>query len=123
MGVAAGGDLTNKYPWSEKWDLDRANTDESGLNRTTAVGLYPQGASLVKAFDMSGNVLEWCLNEYENSLMVDATGYSRRALRGGSRYDFWLVVRCAFRGVNDPDFRDDTIGFRLLCSSPHLLNH
>ena len=121
--AATGGDPTNKYPWGGKWDSDRANTDESGLNRTTAVGLYPQGASPVEAFDMSGNVLEWCLNEYENPRMVEVTGDSRRALHGGSWYDFWLVARCAFRGVNNPDFRDDTIGFRLLCSSPHLLNH
>lgn len=121
--AATGGDPTNKYPWGRKWDSDRANTDESGLSRTTAVGLYPHGTSPVEAFDMSGNILEWCLNEYENPRMVEVTGDSDRALRGGSWYDFWLVARCAFRGVNDPDFRDDTIGFRLMCSSSHLLNH
>ena len=49
--AATGGDPTNKYPWGGKWDSDRANTDESGLSRATAVGLYPQGASLVGAFD------------------------------------------------------------------------
>jgi len=30
-------------------------------NRTTAVGLFPQGNSLQQVSDLAGNVWEWCL--------------------------------------------------------------
>jgi len=59
--AATGGDPANVYPWGEKWEKNRANTYESELNRSTAVGLYPQGASPVGALDMSGNLWEWSL--------------------------------------------------------------
>jgi formylglycine-generating enzyme required for sulfatase activity len=54
--AATGGDPTNVYPWRLDWNSTYANTYESGLGRTTAVGLYPQGASPIGALDMSGNV-------------------------------------------------------------------
>jgi hypothetical protein len=43
--AATGGKLERKYPWSGDWDSSCANTYESELSRSTAVGLYPQGAS------------------------------------------------------------------------------
>jgi hypothetical protein len=43
--AATGGIPENEYPWGSKWLPLRANTYESELNRSTAVGLYPQGAS------------------------------------------------------------------------------
>ncbi|OAI48271.1 hypothetical protein AYO44_07515 [Planctomycetaceae bacterium SCGC AG-212-F19] len=46
------------YPWGV-WEPDRANTSESRLSRTTAVGMYPRGACECGALDMSGNVWEW----------------------------------------------------------------
>jgi formylglycine-generating enzyme required for sulfatase activity len=43
--AATGGDPARIYPWGREWDPEHepwaANTLESGLNRTTAVGLYP----------------------------------------------------------------------------------
>ena len=47
--AATGGDRARAYPWGHDWnptrDPWRANTYESGLFRSTAVGLYPLGAS------------------------------------------------------------------------------
>ena len=83
--AATGGDPANEYPWGPEWDSNKANTLESGLSRTTAVGMYPQGAiQPVRALDMSGNVREWCLNEYENPKRVEVSGEQSRAVRGGS---------------------------------------
>lgn len=47
------------YPWGTEWAPGHANTAESRLSRTTAVGMYPQGAAECGACDMSGNVWEW----------------------------------------------------------------
>jgi formylglycine-generating enzyme required for sulfatase activity len=82
--AATAGDDTRVYPWGPEWDPGRANTEGSGLNGSTAVGMYPQGASPVGALDLSGGVWEWCLNEYENPEHVELTGESPRVVRGGS---------------------------------------
>jgi formylglycine-generating enzyme required for sulfatase activity len=116
--AATGGDAANAYPWGESWDSDRANTFESGLNRTTAVGLYSHGASPAGALDMSGNEWEWCLNEYENPKRVELTGDSRRSVRGGSWLDYRVFARCAVRYGSLPDDRYYNFGFRVCCASP-----
>ncbi|UCF90766.1 MAG: SUMF1/EgtB/PvdO family nonheme iron enzyme [Desulfobacterales bacterium] len=41
--AATGGNPANEYPWGAEWDSGRTNTYESGLNRSTAVGMYPHG--------------------------------------------------------------------------------
>ena len=33
------------YPWENDFDETRANTGKSGLNQTTAVGIFPDGAN------------------------------------------------------------------------------
>jgi formylglycine-generating enzyme required for sulfatase activity len=85
--AATGGDPDREYPWGADWDPAYANTWESHLDRTTAVGLYPQGASSVGALDMSGNVWEWCLNELDRPQRIGLSGKARRVVRGGS----WLT--------------------------------
>jgi formylglycine-generating enzyme required for sulfatase activity len=117
--AATGGDPNNKYPWGAEWDSDRTNTYGSTLSRTTAVGLYPKGMSPVGALDISGNVLEWCLNEQEKPDRIDVTGDVDRAVRGGSWYDSPEFAHCSFRSYYfGADSRSDFIGFRLFCWSP-----
>ena len=82
--AATGGDPAREYPWGADWRPEYTNTLESGLGRTTAVGLYPQGASPVGALDMSGNVWEWCLNEHDHPQRTGLSGTARRVVRGGS---------------------------------------
>ena len=40
--AATGGNPGNEYPWGPAWVDGCANTDESRLSRTTAVGMYPR---------------------------------------------------------------------------------
>jgi formylglycine-generating enzyme required for sulfatase activity len=55
------------------------------LEQTTAVGVYPQGASSEGVLDLVGNVWEWCLNKYERPDQVEAdTSGDSRVARGGS---------------------------------------
>jgi hypothetical protein len=114
--AATGGNPAKEYPWESNWDNGtRCNTYESGLSRTIAVGMYPRVAAHVGALDMSGNVFEWCLNEYESATNMDVSGDARRVVRGGSWYNKQDYARAAYRGRFNPDFRDNHVGFRLVC--------
>lgn len=113
--AATGGQPQNSYPWGPKWEEGRANTSESRLGRTTAVGMYPQGESAQDAADLAGNVWEWCVNKFEEKGKGDAVG---RVLRGGSWDDTRDFARASSRGVFVPDLRSRLIGLRVVCVSP-----
>ena len=82
------------------------------------MGLYPQGASPVGALDMSGNVWEWCLNEYGKPKRVKMNGEGKRVVRGGSWINYRDSARTTARFLDLPLDRDLVVGFRLRCSSP-----
>ena len=107
--AATGGDPQREYPWPGGWDASRCNSYESRLNRTTAVGMYPQGVTEQGVLDMAGNVWEWCLNTYENpeqqeSVRIDKSG-GVRVLRGGSWNYLPVSLRASARGGNCADAR------------------
>lgn len=110
--AAMGGDPQREYPWKGGWDGSLCNSSESRLNRTTAVGMYPPGATQQGVLDMAGNVWEWCLNTYDEQDDSITTG-GQRVFRGGSWYFEPENLRVSFRfGVN-ADGRDGNVGFRL----------
>jgi formylglycine-generating enzyme required for sulfatase activity len=122
---AARGTDGRAFPWCEDYLAGHANVNEKGnkegpayLKQTTSVGLYPQGASPYGVADLTGNVWEWCLNEYDNPEKTDPGGNADRVLRGGSWGDNPVNARASFRLGFDPDGRLNSIGFRVLCSSP-----
>ncbi len=45
--AATGGDAEREYPWKGGWEAAFCNSIESRLNPTTAVGVYPTGATQV----------------------------------------------------------------------------
>ena len=112
--AATGCDAQREYPWGE-WKQGSCNSVESGLERTSAVGLYPQGTWLDGPLDMAGNVWEWCLNKYDTPKdnQIDRSGVYR-VLRGGSWGSFRDVCRAGSRFSRDPGYRNDAVGFRLL---------
>ena len=80
------------------------------------MGLYPSGKSKQNVMDLSGNVWEWCLNQYDQPKQTKVGGEARRVLRGGSWFYDQGLARCAYRSYGgDPDHRDDNVGFRLVC--------
>ena len=120
---AARGADGREFPWGE-FAPGHANIDERWggegthyLGFTSAVGIYPQGASPCGALDMAGNVWEWCLNRYDKPMETDPGSDARRVVRGGSWYGGREDARCAFRHGNPPGFRF-YLGFRVLCVSP-----
>jgi formylglycine-generating enzyme required for sulfatase activity len=106
------------YPWGPEWRDGLANTYESGIGRTTAVGMHPGGRSLQGVYDLAGNVWEWCRNQYENPGDTDPGGDGSRVLRGGSWNDGRDSARAGNRDDYHPDGRVDDLGFRVVCSSP-----
>jgi formylglycine-generating enzyme required for sulfatase activity len=116
--AATGGDAPNNYPWGPDWDGARCNSDESGLRRTTSVGVYPSGATTEGVLDMAGNVWEWCMNKYEqpdtgNALGIDSDKRGQRVIRGGSWSNNPELLRASNRNWVNADSRYDDIGFRL----------
>ncbi len=116
--AATGGQPENKFPWGVEWEDGRAHTKHNQLNRSMAVGMYPQGASLDGLFDMSGNVWEWCLNPYEEPEDLSLDGTERRVLRGGSWYHWGSYAHTDMRSRYYPDHRYNAGGFRVACARP-----
>ena len=111
--AATGGDASNIYPWGPEWEAARCNSTESDLRRTTAVGVYPKGATRQGVLDMAGHVWEWCQNKYENpdapSAMDESGG--RRVGRGGSWDSVPETLRSSNRDSAPPTAGATTLGF------------
>jgi hypothetical protein len=114
-----------EYPWGDGYRVGHANVDETSRKdgphnqgQTTAVGLYPQGASPSGLLDCAGNVWEWCLNKYADPDDTGPSGDAGRSLRGGSWGSDPASARAVLRNRNFPGVRLDAVGFRLVCASP-----
>lgn len=111
-----------EYPWGDGYRVGYANLDEEAYGvgpyfmfRTTAVGLYPQGASLFGILDMTGTIWEWCLNDYRNPNVV--FGYSNgknKVLRGGSFDHNQSFASSSYRLLNAPNRGLNFFGLRLV---------
>ena len=93
------------YPWRGPFAESLANTSEGGLGHTSAVGSYPGGHTSGGAWDMAGNVYEWCASRHQAS----AGG---RVLRGGAFSLSARYARSAYRGDAHPSYRFFDVGFR-----------
>lgn len=102
---AARGTDGRKYPWGNEWDEKLCNSIKSGIEMTSPVDRYLEGASPYGCHNMAGNVWEWTgsLNSKRSKKYV---------FRGGS----WTYVenfcRCARRFILKPDSTYHDLGFR-----------
>ena len=114
---AARGTDGRLYPYGNEFDSARANTSFD-IGKTTAVGIFPNGQSPYGVMDMSGNVWEWCLNEYEkptgDATRIDLRNSNNRPLRGGSWYFNRDFARAVFRYDSSPSLHNFVIGFRVV---------
>lgn len=100
---AARGDDGRSYPWGNFYARKCANTSETQLGTTSAVGCFPQGKSPYGCLDMCGNVSEW------------VKGRSNR--RGGSFSNASKSGRCGSRANASPENAFINAGFRVVVSS------
>ncbi len=129
---AARDSDSRTYPWGEQITSDHANYDETGVNTTSVVGIFPKGAGPNGVLDMSGNVWEWTRNLWGEDWQkprynypyqatddredLDASANVLRVLRGGAFFSVAGSVRCALRGRRDPYGRYRGFGFRIVAS-------
>jgi sulfatase modifying factor 1 len=121
---AARGPQGLIYPWGWDWNDQRCrNSTNKGSEQTATAWSYPGGASGTGAYNQSGNVFELCADWYMGEYYTQSPkenprgpdGGANRVLRGGS----WRNVdasdfRGAIRGRDDPAYRYDFQGFRLV---------
>jgi formylglycine-generating enzyme required for sulfatase activity len=84
------------------------------LQKSSAVGMYPQGASHYGVLDMGGNLWEWCLNEYERPDHSQEEGDATRVVRGGSWTFNDALAAASFRDGDSLDQRADNVGVRVV---------
>ena len=131
VGTEASGELRDNpdakrlYPWGNEFDLNHANTKESGVGATSAVGCFPAGANPYGVQDIAGNVWEWTRSLYEaypyeptdgREALAAVTKKTTVILRGGAYYALRKSARCAYRFRYYPHRRNYRFGFRVVLS-------
>ncbi len=120
-GYARSTQRQYTYPWGDQFQVQRANSQLTGIGDTQTVGSYqPIGDSPWRASDMAGNVAEWTATNVGKDPASSANAPDRFIVKGGSFRDPadglavaagemveattgapWLGVRCAVNVSDD----------------------
>ncbi|MDE6402492.1 MAG: formylglycine-generating enzyme family protein, partial [Muribaculaceae bacterium] len=109
--AARGGNKSRGYTYSGSDDVNRVAWYNENCSNTT----HPVGQKLdneLGIFDMSGNVWEWCSDNYSSSYSQPRNS-SHRILRGGSWDRSAYTCRVDIRNGYLPGRRSDHYGLRL----------
>ncbi len=107
--AARGGTQTHGYAYSGSNDVNVVAW--YGSNSGSATHLVgTKAANELGTYDMSGNVWEWCFDDYDGS-------GTARVIRGGSGYDNAENCAVGSRYYNAPTRSDNFVGCRLALSS------
>jgi formylglycine-generating enzyme required for sulfatase activity/5-hydroxyisourate hydrolase-like protein (transthyretin family) len=144
--AARGGLSGKRFPWGDTISHSQANYYASSSDNydlsgsvnnhhpTYATGDYqytsPVGSLAANGYglyDMAGNVDEWCWNKYQyftserqTNPRGDDRGDGSMVFRGGNWQSSARYVRLADRPRAGPDYKDDTLGFRVVRSDLNL---
>lgn len=116
---AARGTDGRLYPWGNDFDANRCNMRDSGIGSLCSVGIFPQGRSPARAFDMVGGTWEWCASLSRpypyDARTEDPDAGGSRVIRGGSFNRDPSGVRCAVRREDPPHHVGGSVSFRVVC--------
>lgn len=118
--VSARGTRESDWPWGDDPRQVKCNTVESGIGRTTIVGLFFEDQSEFGINDLAGNVWEWCGSIYLDYPYRDDDGREElrrsgpRCLRGGSWLNDIDHAHSANRDRYHPGERNYDLGFRVV---------
>jgi formylglycine-generating enzyme required for sulfatase activity len=104
------------YPWGDRWEADRCNTETSAISDTSPVDHYPASENAYGLADLLGNVLEWTADACRPPA-ARKTKAEYHIAKGGSwisdnRIDIHTSARFEVR------FTANILGFRLACDTP-----
>jgi formylglycine-generating enzyme required for sulfatase activity len=123
--VAVRSVEARRWPWGGADPTPhQINADPAHVRRTSPVGVFPAGDGQGGLVDLAGNVWEWTSSAYASPVGAEsaATAVSeeaaRRAVRGGVWGDDAGGCRAGCRYSDDPDVRDNGMGFRVACRCP-----
>ena len=112
---AARGPDGRLYPWGEAFEAGAVNTLESGIGHPEPVAIRPRNVSVYGVADMSGNVWQWCADDYRHypgEAAAFAIPGGAKVIRGGSYQSDRLHVTAVTRNLELPATRSPAIGFR-----------
>jgi formylglycine-generating enzyme required for sulfatase activity len=121
--AARGGKLSRDYIFSGSNIIDSVawynfnSGDDGGTNKKThRVGTTQKRGNELGICDMSGNVGEWCFNNWRDnySSAEDAEDGSYRVIRGSGWSANEQSCRIAYRSYNGPSSRNNYVGFRVV---------
>lgn len=112
---AARGTDGRLYPWGNEFAARLTNSAESKLDQPEPVGTRPAAASHFGVLDMSGNVWQWCEDDYKpypghQSAFPIPEG--AKVIRGGSFKSDQQHVTATTRNFEFAADRSPRIGFR-----------
>ncbi len=126
---AARGTEGNEYPWGNDWRKDYSNSGEGeGWDSGVApVNHYSKGQSPFGVFNMSGNVMEWTADWYqqypENNYQSKEYGEVFKVVRGGGwggmgHYAINHFNRASYRFYLRPESTFPDLGLRCAKHAP-----
>ncbi|MBV6393818.1 MAG: Serine/threonine-protein kinase pkn1 [Anaerolineales bacterium] len=124
---SARGTDARVYPWgNEDPNKNLANYHLSNIEDATAVGTYPNGASVYGAYDMAGNVYEWVSSLYKPYPYNSEDGRENLSVSGNRviRSGSWTMkanffhdpISSTYRSWLDQTYTNSDLGFRCALS-------
>jgi serine/threonine-protein kinase len=112
---AARGTDGRLYPWGNSFSSALVNSLEGSLDHPEPVGIRPKNASPFGVLDMSGNVWQWCADDYKpypRQTSAFAIPDDAKVIRGGSFKSDKEHASTTTRNLDHASTRSAAIGFR-----------